>query len=100
VRAPPLFDALLVAGLAAAPAVAQDEALPAYYEWFMREGTQAVLPPEAARDARIEQGALAPETIEGPVPDLSLPDARGAPVSLRGIARSKRLVVVVFRTWW
>lgn len=109
---PFLLLALIVGALAPAPAALQDgraddgaagEAdaeLPGYYRWYKKTGDQTVLPPEAERDGRMQQGELGAETVEFPLPDLSLPDADGNLVGLRDWVGKKNLVLVNYRTWW
>ena len=87
-------------GPAADTATGPASELPGYYRWYKKSGDQTVLPPEAERDGRMQQGELGAETVEFPLPDLELPDADGNLVGLRDWVGKKNLVLVNYRTWW
>ena len=87
------------------PAAAQDavtlEALPGYYEFFMKTGRLERIGPERQRDVLIDAGKLAPETRSDPLPAFILPNAAGEAVELRAAAEAERnLLIVSFRSWW
>jgi len=99
--------ALLLAGLvaASAPLLSAQEPpvnkpLPGYYQFFLKTGKMAKLPPEAAREKALEAGKLSFEKLDTPLPDLVLPAQDGRAVSLRKYAGEGNLVLLTIRSWW
>lgn len=98
---PALLAAILVCVCAgrATPASAGEE-LPAYYEFFMKQGGQTAIPAELERNERIVAGDWKPITIQRPIEDFKLPDGFGNTVGLRDYIGKKNVVLTTFRTWW
>lgn len=73
---------------------------PGYYQFFHKSGALERLEAEVQRDEAIAAGAIHAEALDGLVPDISLPDARGRQHALRDLSSRRRLVITTFRTWW
>ena len=83
----------------ATPAAAVED-LPAYYEFFMKQGGQTAITAELERNERIVAGDWKPIAIQRPIEDFNLPDGFGNTVGLRDYIGKKNVVLTTFRTWW
>lgn len=81
-------------------AAENDEALPRYYEFFMKQGAQTTIEAEAERNEQIESGELNLEYVGRPIDDFTLPDGFGNDIGLRDYIGKKNIVLTTFRTWW
>jgi hypothetical protein len=96
-----LLGSTAATGAAASAANEENaEALPGYYEFFMKAGRQTRLGAEAKRDEKIRTGALKAVHDNKPVLDLRLPDAFGRLHGTRDHVGRKHLVMITGRAWW
>ena len=103
-----LLGALLIAAfllfIPAEQAYAADppeaDALPGYYEFFMKTGRLVRITQEVERDDRIAAGELQPVRVKTQLPDMTFPLASGEQIRLHDYKGRKNLVIVSFRSWW